>query len=148
MLHITYFLSIILCFKSVMWCGAGAAFIFPLLFVDFTELRSDKFSRKDFSGKERNLASDWWAQIISTKMKCRLRCWLPQALSMKRNTGIDFFLNRYTAHLGLGLILYLYSITVGSAAPQATLWGGLGPRFKLGTGDLEARTLTTRPPLK
>ena len=57
------------------------------------------------------------------------------------------FYFRFTAHIGLGLILYLYSITVGSAAPQATLWGGLGPRFKLGTGDLEARTLTTRPPL-
>ena len=33
-----------------------------------------------------------------------------------------------------------------SAAPQTTLWGGLGPRFEPGTGDLEARTLTTRPP--
>ena len=31
-------------------------------------------------------------------------------------------------------------------APQTTLWGGPGPRIEHGTGDLEARTLTTRPP--
>ena len=53
---------------------------------------------------------------------------------------------RYTAHLGLGVLLYLYSITVRSAAPQTTLWGGPGPRIEPGTGDLEARTLTNRPP--
>ena len=33
-----------------------------------------------------------------------------------------------------------------SAAPQITLWGGPGPRFEPGTGDLEAGTLTTRQP--
>ena len=51
---------------------------------------------------------------------------------------------RFTAHRGLGfLIHYLYSITVWS---QTTLWWGPGPRFESGTGDLEAGTLTTRPP--
>ena len=33
-----------------------------------------------------------------------------------------------------------------SAAPQTTLWGGPKPRFEPGTGDVEAGTLTTRPP--
>ena len=33
-----------------------------------------------------------------------------------------------------------------SAAPQTTLWGGPGPKIEPGTGGLEARTLTTRPP--
>ena len=57
-----------------------------------------------------------------------------------------FFFSRFTAHLGLGFfILNLYSITVWSAAPQTSLWGGPGPRIKPGTGDPEARTLTTRP---
>ena len=32
-----------------------------------------------------------------------------------------------------------------SAAPQTTLWGGSEPRFKPGTGSLEAWILTTRP---
>ena len=52
---------------------------------------------------------------------------------------------RFTALLGLGyFILYLYSITVWSAAPQTSLWGGPGARFESGTrfepgtGDLEA----------
>ena len=44
------------------------------------------------------------------------------------------------------LLHYIHSITVSSAAPQTTLWGGYGPRFEHGTGDLEAGTLTTRPP--
>ena len=33
-----------------------------------------------------------------------------------------------------------------SAALQTKLWGGPGPRFETRTGDLEAETLTTRPP--
>ena len=45
------------------------------------------------------------------------------------------------------LIHYLYSITVRSAAPQTSLWGGPRPRFEPGKGDLEAGTLTARPPL-
>ena len=35
---------------------------------------------------------------------------------------------------------------MGSATPQTTLWGCPGPRIEPGMGDLEARTLTTRPP--
>ena len=46
----------------------------------------------------------------------------------------------------LGLVHYLYSITVQSAAPQTALWGGPGLRFEAGTGDLEAWTVTTRLP--
>ena len=58
-----------------------------------------------------------------------------------------FFIFRFTAHLGEGIILYcIVCITVWSAAPQTTLWGGPRPRFEPRTGDLEARTLTTRPP--
>ena len=37
---------------------------------------------------------------------------------------------------------YLYSTyysTMRSAAPQTTLWGGPGPRFEPGTGDLRDR---------
>ena len=37
-------------------------------------------------------------------------------------------------------------ITVWSAAPQISLWGGPWLIFEPGTGDLEAGTLTTRPP--
>ena len=36
---------------------------------------------------------------------------------------------------------YLYSITVWSAAPQTTLWGGPEPRFEPGPGGQEAGTL-------
>ena len=44
------------------------------------------------------------------------------------------------------LILYLYNMTVWSAAPQTTLWGGPRPRFEPMMGNLEEETLTTRPP--
>ena len=53
------------------------------------------------------------------------------------------------------LLYYLYSITVWSAAPQTTLWGGPGPRIEPGPGGPEAGTLpldhhtslkTTTPP--
>ena len=39
------------------------------------------------------------------------------------------------------LLYYLYSITVRSAAPQTTLWGGPGPTFEPGPGGPEAGTL-------
>ena len=39
------------------------------------------------------------------------------------------------------LLYYSYNITVWSAAPQTTLWGGPGPRFEPGTGGPEAGTL-------
>ena len=48
-----------------------------------------------------------------------------------------FFLNLF---IGV-LLYYLYSITVWSAAPQTTLWGGPGPRFEPGLGGPEAGTL-------
>ena len=36
---------------------------------------------------------------------------------------------RFTAHRGLGYLIH-YSITVGSAAPQITLWRGPEPTFE------------------
>ena len=59
-----------------------------------------------------------------------------------------FFLIFFIALRGLGFQKhYFYSIAVRSAAPHITLWGGPpGPRFEPGTGNLEARALTTRPP--
>ena len=93
----------------------------------------------------------------------RLQYYLKQALNIRLNffrviyvwvaslcnfpfTQYFFFLSRFTAPLGLRiLILYLCSITVWSAATQ-TRAGRPGPKFEPGTGDLEARTLTTRPP--
>ena len=42
------------------------------------------------------------------------------------------------------LLHYLYSIKVRYAAPQTTLWGGPGPRFEPGTGDLETLRLKKR----
>ena len=44
------------------------------------------------------------------------------------------------------IIYFLYSITVGSAAPQTTLWEGPMPRFEPGTSGLEAEKQTTRQP--
>ena len=52
---------------------------------------------------------------------------------------VNFFFIRVLTH-------YLDSITLCSAAPPTTLWGGTRPRFEPGMGHLEAETLTTRPP--
>ena len=56
-----------------------------------------------------------------------------------------FFFEIYSPPRPRVLILYLYSSTVWSAAPQTTLWGRPRPRFEPGMADLEAETLTTRP---
>ena len=61
-------------------------------------------------------------------------------------TIISFF-SRFSAHLGVEFyILFVQYYSVICRPSQTTLWGGPGPRFEPGTGDLEARTLTTRPP--
>ena len=52
-----------------------------------------------------------------------------------------FFINIYSLQRPTVLPHYLWSV-----APQTTLWGGPLPRYELGTSDLEAGSLTTRPP--
>ena len=53
--------------------------------------------------------------------------------------------NFFTACRGLGvLLLYCTVLTVRSAAPQTTPWGGNGPRLENGQGG-QAGALTTRP---
>ena len=57
-----------------------------------------------------------------------------------------FFFSRVSAHLGVGFYtLFVPYYSVICHPSQSTLWGGPGPRFEPGTGDLEARTLSTRP---
>ena len=52
----------------------------------------------------------------------------------------------FKAYRGLWfLLLYCTVLTVRSAAPQTTLWGGNGPRLENGQGG-QAGALTTRPP--
>ena len=50
-------------------------------------------------------------------------------------------LNVYECNILDEILYYLYSITVWSAAPQTTLWGGPEPRFEPGLGGPEAGTL-------
>ena len=64
---------------------------------------------------------------------------------------IDIFFFFFDLFMGVLFLIFLYSITVSSAAPQTTLWGGPGPRFKPGPGCPEAGTLpldhhTSLPP--
>ena len=83
--------------------------------------------------------------------------WLLYLLLLQPMVGAHTTYFRFTAHRGLEffntlviqykvLLLQYYSITVWSAAPQITLWGCPEPRFEPRTGDLEAETITTRPP--
>ena len=85
------------------------------------------------------LDAKWLVQHSGTSPKQQQ--WpLPSLLS-------DSFFQIYSPPTPLeGFFITFYSNTVWFADLQTTLWGRPGPRFEPGTGDLEAGTLTTRPP--
>ena len=59
-------------------------------------------------------------------------------------TFIFFHFLLLTAHQGLEIYYFIFQ-SIQSIAPQTAQWGGPGPRFEPGMGDLEAGTPTRLP---
>ena len=98
---------------------------------------------------------DWSGLKFSATLKCpklllRTAWWwrFSEDALARRNLAKICMLNVESVqciHIWYFIQYFLYSITVWSAAPQTTPWGGPRPRFESRMDDLEAETLTTRP---